>query len=115
MTSSPTGIRIHDAGDSSGVPAVLERSVPPALSVSEHLSRYRLMLLGIALTLFGVFGSVAIVPYAFEDDYTYLLMVVSGRPNAYFGQSVLHLSAIDGRPFSGLLNTAFFGAAGTIE
>jgi hypothetical protein len=62
-----------------------------------------------------VFSSVVIVPYAFEDDYTDLWMVVSGQPNAYFGKSVLHLNAVEGHPFSGLLVTAFFRAAGTIE
>jgi hypothetical protein len=115
MASSPTGIRIRDADDSSAVPAAVERGVPPALSLSEHLSRYRFTLLGVSLALFGVFSSVAIVPYAFGDDYTDLWMVVTGRPNAYFGKSVLDLNAVEGHPLSGLLVTAFFKAAGTIE
>jgi hypothetical protein len=51
MASSPASISIDDAGDSSAVPTEVERGVPPALSLSQHVSRYRLMLLGITLTL----------------------------------------------------------------
>jgi len=115
MASSPTSTRIDDADNLFAGSDALAVGETPALSLGQHVSRYRLMVFGITLTLFGAFSSAMIVPYAFGDDYTDLWLVVSGRPNAYFGNSVLDLSVNEGRPLAGLLVTAFFRAAGTIE
>jgi hypothetical protein len=89
--------------------------MPRELSLSEHLTRYRLALLSVSLTLFGIFIPVVIVPYAFSDDYTDLWMAISGESTAQVGKSIIDGSAITGRPFSGILIQAFFSAAGTID
>ena len=115
MSTSPTGIRIQDADDLSVAPAVVDGSMNRTLSLREYVLGYRLMLLGMALTLFGVFIPVVIVPYAFSDDYTDLWMAVSGEPTAQFGKNIIDASAITGRPFSGLLIQWFFSAAGAID
>jgi hypothetical protein len=94
-------------------------TVRPVALASPTLRAYllgnRWVLLLLALTVFAMLLPTLMVPYAFGDDYTDLWMVDSGQPNAYFGKSVLDLSATEGRPFSGLLLTWFFKAAGTIE
>jgi hypothetical protein len=69
----------------------------------------------IALTVFGIFLPVVIVPYAFSDDYPTLWMAVSGEPNPWFGSSILAAHSVGGRPIAGLLSTVFFKVAGTID
>ncbi len=115
MSISPTGISVDEADDTSAATAIVDGSVPVALTLRAYLSGYRTMLLVIGLAIFGIFLPAVIVPYAFSDDYADLWMVVSGEPSAQFGKNVLDASAITGRPFSGLLITWFFKAAGTIE
>src|SRR5256885_2243698 len=114
MTSSSTGIRIHDPDPPAATPTVMDGGVNRPLSLKEYITRYRLEVLGVALTLFGIFIPVVIVPYAFSDDYTDLWMAVSGEPTAQFGKNIIDASAITGRPFSGFLIQWFFSAAGSV-
>jgi hypothetical protein len=69
----------------------------------------------VALAVFGMFLPVVVVAYGYSDDYPTLWMAVSGQSNPWFGNSILDAQAVGGRPFAGLLSTAFFKAAGTIE
>src|SRR5919108_1017961 len=114
MSTSPTGVRVVET-DGTSATGQVERGLPPALSLREYASSFRLTLVGIALAIFGVFLPTIIVPYAFSDDYTDLWMAVSGEPTAQFGKNIIDASAITGRPFSGLLIQWLFSAAGTID
>jgi len=115
MTSSSTGIRIHDPDPRAATPTVADGGLNRPLSLKEYMTRHRLEVLGVTLTLFGIFIPVVIVPYAFSDDYTDLWMAVSGEPTAQFGKNIIDASAITGRPFSGFLIQWFFSAAGSID
>jgi hypothetical protein len=84
-------------------------------AVRAYLSSCRWTLTAVALTVVGVFLPTVIVPYAFSDDYTDLYMATGWGGTAQFGRNIIDVSAITGRPFSGLLIQWFFAAAGAIE
>jgi hypothetical protein len=86
-----------------------------ALNVSGYLAQVRATPLAIALTVFGMFLPVVIVPYAFSDDYPLLWMANGGGPSIQFGKNIIETGAVNGRPFAGLLTSWFFSAAGTID
>jgi hypothetical protein len=69
----------------------------------------------VGVAVFAMFLPVVIVPYGFSDDYTFLWMAVSGEPTNQFGASIIANSSAGGRPFAGLLISAAFSAAGSIE
>jgi hypothetical protein len=82
---------------------------------SSYFARVRATPLAIALTVFGIFLPVVIVPYGFSDDYPLLWMANGGGPSVQFGKNIIDAGAINGRPFAGLLTSWFFSAAGTID
>lgn len=91
------------------------RDTPTSLSVRSYVADYRATVMLIAGSIFAMFVSAAVVPYAFSDDYSILWMAVSGKPSAQFGKNILDASADGGRPFAGLLTQWFFTSAGTID
>jgi hypothetical protein len=106
--------RVHEADDlSARVEA--EGSAPPALSLRAYLSGSGPIVVVIALAVFAMFASTVIVPYAFSDDYPILSMADGLGSSPWLGKTVLDASAVNGRPFAGLLNSFFFSAAGTID
>jgi hypothetical protein len=114
MSTSPTGIRVQEVADMSAADAEVENG-RPGLSLRAYLSDSRAIVPVIAVTIFGMFLPAVIVPYAFSDDYPILAMATGFGPNPYFGKTVLDASAVNGRPFAGLLDTFLFRAAGTID
>ena len=107
-----------DAGTASASPhqtgaAALLRAGRSALPA--YLGEAGVDPIAIAVTLLGVLLPTVIVPYAYSDDYSQLWMAVSGEPSPRFGDSIMQMSAVNGRPLTGLLAASFFDAAGTIE
>lgn len=89
---------------------------PSPLSVRVYLSGSRTILFGIGVTVFAMFLPTLIVPYGFSDDYLLLAMVDRlGLSDPGYPKSIIAAAAVNGRPFAGLLDTAFFSAAGTID
>jgi len=69
----------------------------------------------VAVSVAAMFLPVAIVPFAFTDDYPLLQMTNGLGMSPWFGESVVHTAAAGGRPFAGLLIQAAYGAAGSID
>jgi hypothetical protein len=86
-----------------------------ALTFRAHLAASRTSLAAIAVAVFGMFLPVVVVPYAYSDDYPLLWMAVSGRPDAWFGKSIVDVASAGGRPVGGVLLQLAFSAAGTID
>jgi hypothetical protein len=72
-------------------------------------------LLAMVAALFGMYLPAVTTRYAFSDDYALLWMAVSGRPNAWFGKSVIDIAAAGGRPVEGVLLQAALSTAGDID
>jgi hypothetical protein len=107
-------VELHDA------PVASHRAADPALPARAtgfqgYLARVGATPLAVALTVFGIFLPVVIVPYAFSDDYPLLWMANGGGPSVQFGKTIIDAGAINGRPIAGLLTQLFFGAANTID
>jgi hypothetical protein len=98
-------------------PAKLSAAVGTArvVTLREYFSSSGAILVGIAITVFGIFLPVVIVPYAFSDDYPILAMAVGFGPNPLFGDNILDAAAVNGRLFQGLFTDTFYSAAGTID
>lgn len=86
-----------------------------ALSLRAYLSRSGAAPFAIALTVFGIFLPVLIVPYAFSDDYPILSLADGLGSSPWFGTSIVDTVAASGRPLAGLLDELSFSAAGTID
>jgi hypothetical protein len=115
MTSPPTGMTAHEAGDTPRAPAAVDSGDARTATFVEHLRTYPSTLLVMGVTLFAVFLPVVLVPYAFSDDYTDLYMATGWGATPQFGKSIIDASAITGRPFSGLLIQWGLSAAGSID
>jgi hypothetical protein len=90
-------------------------AIRPAPSLRSYVSTHPVALFIVAITTFGMFLTAAIQPYAFSDDYSILLMAVSGEPSQQFGKSIFDASLDGGRPFAGLLTQGLFSLAGSID
>jgi hypothetical protein len=113
MSTSAGGVGVHDADVMSA--AAAEVRVPHGLSLRAYLSGSGATVLVIAVTIFGVYLSTVIVPYAFSDDYPILSMAVGLGSSPWLGKNVIDASTVNGRPFAGLLDNFLFSAAGTID
>ena len=85
------------------------------LGLRAYLESSPATMVAIASTIVAVFVPTFVVPYAFSDDYTLLWMAVSGEATAQFGESIINVTALGGRPLMGLLDQLFFATAGNIE
>src|SRR3954451_8557172 len=103
MTSSPTGMTAHEAGDTPRAPAAIDSGEARTATFVAHLRTYPSTLLVMGVTVFAMFLPVVLIPYAFSDDYTDLYMATGWGGTPQFGTSIIDASAITGRPFSGLL------------
>lgn len=90
-----------------------------------HLSRSRVALAGVALTVFAIFLPALIVPYAFADDYPVLALangLSAGRPvigseipGGFFGTNIIETVAGSGRPVAGILDDIVYMATGSVD
>ena len=112
-TSTPTDVDIPAADGVSVVEA--ERPAPRPIGLHGYLTRAGAIPIGIAVTVFGMFLSALIVPYAFSDDYPILLIADRLGTSPEFGRSIIDTVSSNGRPFAGLLDDLVFSAAGTIN
>jgi hypothetical protein len=85
------------------------------MSLRTYLANCGAAAFGIVVTIFCMFLSVLVVPYAFLDDYPLLSTAVGLGPSPWFGKTVLDAYAVNGRPLAGLLVSSLFSAAGTID
>lgn len=100
-------------------PQVADHATPSAqtevrLSFREYLTSSRTAVGLITASVFAMFVSVVIVPYAFADDYSLLWMAVSGQANPQFGSTITAGNAAEGRPLAGALLQFLYSAAGSI-
>src|ERR1051325_8258561 len=109
-TAAAAGRAVRDVPE--GGPGVARGHVS---ALGAYIARAGVSPLAVALTLFGVFLPVLVVPYAFSDDYPLLWMADGGGPSVQFGKTIIDAGAINGRPIAGLATQLFFSAANTID
>src|SRR2546426_6613069 len=97
----------------SRVPAQRRGATP---SVRALLSDSRAAGFAITLVIVVTYLPVLIFQYARTDDYMFLALAKHlGLPAPPYAESLIEFSAAEGRPIHGLLESAAFSAAGTID
>lgn len=69
----------------------------------------------VCVVIFATYASVVTTRYGYSDDYPTLRMAVSGRPDPWFGSSIIEVQSAGGRPLGGLLVQTAFAFAGTVD
>jgi hypothetical protein len=113
MSTSQSHIRVRAADDAAATE--IKGDASPSLSMSAYLADSAATMVVVGTAIAGMFLANVIATFGVSDDYAILGMATGLGPSPFFGKNVLDASAVNGRPFSGLLADFLFSTAGTID